>query len=129
MSRTTLAHSVVVSEFCGDLSFPYTKEGLSFPGSGVCVLEVQVLVTPGKKIFPTEALFVFQAVIGYISSNHGACYINKQQHRSQRPAAQMPGMQFRFALFVNGFCNEAMAICRENVPYLQEKNSHASLKI
>ena len=33
------------------------------------------------------AFFLFQAVIGYISSNHGTCYIKKLEHRPQRPAA------------------------------------------
>ena len=31
--------------------------------------------------------FLFQAVIGYISSNHGMCYVKKLEHRSQQPAA------------------------------------------
>ena len=34
-----------------------------------------------------------------------------------------------FAIFVNAFWKEAVAICCENVLYLQEKISHASLKV
>ena len=46
--------------------------------------------TRGKKMFyrqinRSRALFLSQAVIGYISSNHGACHIKKLVHRPQRP--------------------------------------------
>lgn len=33
------------------------------------------------------AFFLFQAVFGYISSNHNTCYMKELVHRSQRPAA------------------------------------------
>ena len=34
-----------------------------------------------------------------------------------------------FAIFVNAFCNEVVAICYENVLYLGGKNFHSSLKV
>ena len=66
---------------------------------------------------------LFQAMIGYISSNHGACYIKQTEHRSQRPAARTPGMLWWFAMFVNDFCNDSPTFCCENVLYLREKIS------
>ena len=41
----------------------------------------------GAKYIEAGCFFLFQAVIGYISSSHGVCYIKNIEHRSQWPAA------------------------------------------
>ena len=43
------------------------------------------------------AFFLFQAVFGYISSNHNTCYMKELVHRSQRPVAQKIDLQMLFA--------------------------------
>ena len=67
------------------------------------------------------AFFLSKLWLVTFLSNHGARYIKKTG--AQVLAACTTECPVDFAVFVNAFCNEAVAICCENVPYLQETNS------
>jgi len=91
-------------------NFPFSKRKQRKREKGSCFAAKSKL---------TLFYFLFQAVIDFFTSNHGACYIKTRAHAPNGQHHSTPGMP----CLVKAFCNEAVAICYENVPYLWEKFS------
>lgn len=67
-------------------------------------------------------------MIDCISSNGGTFLIKKKKTRAQAQRAGSVECLECICLFVNAFCNGVVAIYRENVLYVREKNFHVALK-
>jgi len=80
-------------------------------------LSIFKVKTRKRKLFcrqiQADGFFLFQAVIGFFSSNHGALYKNKSTCPKRPAAIRTPGMP----CLVECLKFATVAICCENVPY------------
>ena len=74
---------------------------------------------------PSGRFFLFLAVIGFFSSNHGACYIKSRAHAPNGQQHRTPGMPCLVERFSQGSGGYLLRKCT----VFMEKNCHPSLKV